>query len=411
MDPSTLLGFTCEPFDLGESRTKRVPTLQLLCDIPENTDGTLNVASSQATRRRGRECGFTLIELSIVIAVAAVVLGAVLSLVTAQIENARTVSMRAKLDTARSALVMFVARNSRLPCPALPTQTSADATYGLEAPDLGACTGALDAGTAKRGMLPFRSLGLSEEDSLDVYASRFTYVVTMTATALNEQSIAGAQGTITLHNDTPPTLGLAGNQTNACSNTPTYNGCNRRAIALVISHGPNAAGAYQSSGKPAPDPASAPEAQNADDDDAFVVRPYSERDPVFDDQIIELPPDRLLAPLIRDGAIRSARAVTNEQFEVARDAVIAAIVNTAGAIPASSPAIVMDGWGSQLVYASNGSSICNTAAGTQAFSFRSRGPDRFDGISPSGVNDDITRAQTVDSPKAMVLNHSTAECL
>ena len=47
-----------------------------------------------------------------------------------------------------------------------------------------------------RGMLPFRTLGLPEEDAYDIYASRFTYVVTTAATNLTSNTIAGATGTL-----------------------------------------------------------------------------------------------------------------------------------------------------------------------------------------------------------------------
>jgi len=73
-------------------------------------------------RRRplgGQQFGFTLVEVAIVIAIAALVFGAVTTLVVAQLQQVRATTMRTKLDTIKAALVTFVARNSRLPCPAI----------------------------------------------------------------------------------------------------------------------------------------------------------------------------------------------------------------------------------------------------------------------------------------------------
>jgi prepilin-type N-terminal cleavage/methylation domain-containing protein len=364
-------------------------------------------------RSDARQRGFTLIELSIVVAIAAVVLGVVLSLVNTQIENAKAANMRSRMETIKAALVMFVARNSRLPCPAIESFAPTHNDYGLEAPTPGTCTGATVAGTAVRGMLPFRTLGLPEEDGYDVYASRFTYVVTTAATNLNANNIAGATGTITLHSAEPPALGLQpiGNQINACSTTAGDNGCNSNAIAIVLSHGPNAMGAFQQSGQQTTLPSSALELENTNTDEMFVLARYSQNDPVFDDTMLVLTPDMLLASLIRDGAIRSARAVTNEQLQAVNDSVVASVLNNGGAVPSSIPA-TLDGWGTPMIYTPNVSAVCSTGTldTAAAFSIRSYGPNRIDGASPGGTNDDITREQIAGPLKAYVAKITSTTC-
>jgi prepilin-type N-terminal cleavage/methylation domain-containing protein len=363
-----------------------------------------------------RQSGFTLIELAVVIAVAAVVLGVVLQLVTSQMENAQATSMRSKFETIRSALVMFVARNNRLPCPAIEMHDTGNVAYGLEAQNPGVCTDAtpLGGGIAMRGMVPFRSLGLTDEDVLDVYSSRFTYVVTTAATALTEATVAGMTGEITLHDNEPVVLGLpsAGNQINACSAVvPNDNGCNRRAVVLLLSHGRNAAGSYLQSGQRTPDPTSAREAENTDNDENFVLMAHSDLEPAFDDQMLALTPDMLLSGLIRDGAIRSGQAITQDQLRIARDTAVGLIFNNDGGIPTTLPTYT-DGWGQTLDYSPHPTftSVCGASLGTVAFTIRSRGPDKVDAPSATGVNDDITRVQLVDDLKALVTKIRGAAC-
>jgi hypothetical protein len=255
-------------------------------------------------------------------------------------------------------------------------------------------------------MLPFRSLGLSEEDALDVYGSRFTYVVTTTATNRNESNIAGLTGTIMLHNATPPAPGRAptGNQINACSTTAGDNSCNANAVVLVLSHGRNAEGAFLPSGSRAPLPTSALELANTDTDASFVLTSYSESAPVFDDMLLALTPDMLLANLMRDGAIRSARAVTYEQMQTVQDAALSYILNNDGTVSVKMPlpAAPNDGWGTALQYSTTLLAVCGAAPGTIAFTIKSLGADRIDGPAPSGVNDDIIRNVTVDPIKGYV---------
>jgi len=242
-----------------------------------------------------------------------------------------------------------------------------------------------------RGMVPWRSLGLNSEDAMDVYAGRFTYVVTTDATNLNATNIAGATGTITLHINTPPVLGLSptGNQLNACSTIAGDNGCNGNAIVLVLSHGANGAGAFLESGTRATLPTSPPELENTNADISFVLA----NDPEFDDALLVLTPDALLSPLIRDGAIRSARAITNDNLRELHDALVGAIIkNPTGTIPVPLPLSVTDGWGGATVYHPHPTaiSLCSMPPDGIVFRVYSRGPNRLDDLA---AGDDVVRTQ------------------
>jgi prepilin-type N-terminal cleavage/methylation domain-containing protein len=362
--------------------------------------------------RYGCHQGFTLIELAVVMAIVAIILGTVVSLVTTQLQNVRASGMRTKLDTIKAALGTFVARNSRLPCPAIETRNSDDVDYGVEALNPGVCTGTTSIGTAMRGMVPWKTLGLNAEDAMDVYAGRFTYVVTTSATNLNT-NIAGAMGTITLHDGTPPTLGRSptGNQINACSIIAGDTSCNGNAIVLVLSHGPNGAGAFLESGSQATLPTSARELENTNADISFVLSSASD----FDDVLLALAPDALLAPLIRDGAIRSARAITNDNLREIHDALVGAILNDpAGTIP-TAWATGTDGWNNAPTYVkvAAATSVCAAIPPLPlppndiVFQLYSYGPNRADNTMGG---DDIVRTQRAGPLKAHIMKIHSVPC-
>ena len=94
----------------------------------------------------------------------------------------------------------------------------------------------------------------------------------------------------------------------------------------------------------------------------------------FDDIVVAFSPDDLLSPLTRDGAINSARSITQKQLELARDTVIHTAVST-GLVPVALAAI-NDGWGNALLYTRNTVTVCGAAAGSDAFTLTSRGADR-----------------------------------
>ncbi|MEJ7804889.1 MAG: type II secretion system protein, partial [Telluria sp.] len=118
---------------------------------------------------------FTLIEMAIVLVVvglaAAMVLGATGSL----LDNQKRQNVRIKLDAIETALTNFVAVNKRLPCPADGRLASGAAGAGVEAllPGPGTCV----AGVMTFGVVPWVTLGLSENEASDPWNARLTYRV------------------------------------------------------------------------------------------------------------------------------------------------------------------------------------------------------------------------------------------
>ena len=67
-------------------------------------------------------------------------------------------------------MVRFVMVNGRLPCPADGRLRSSNANYGLEQrPPTGVCT------VTNQGVVPWRSLGLSNNDAVDAWNTQITY--------------------------------------------------------------------------------------------------------------------------------------------------------------------------------------------------------------------------------------------
>ena len=108
----------------------------------------------------GRVRGFTLIEMATVMAIIALLLGALLVPLSTQMNAGRYERARAQIETAKEALVGFaIANGNRLPCPDNDTDGLADPVGG------GTCM-------AAEGFLPYASLGVQP---LDPWGNRLRY--------------------------------------------------------------------------------------------------------------------------------------------------------------------------------------------------------------------------------------------
>lgn len=270
--------------------------------------------------------GFTLIEAAVILLIVGVVSVMAMRLLGVANDGLRARLTRQNVDAIRQALQAYMVRAGRLPCPAIETLTPSDAAYGLEAPAPGTCTGttAIDSPTvAFRGVVPWKTLGLTTESAFDAWGRQLTYVVTNTATGLTAATLPGLRGTLYLHSGAPVAAGLpaTGNQINACSTTAGDNRCNAAATVMLVSFGQNGAGAYNVTGIRGPLPTSATELENTDTDRNFVLIEPSES---FDDVVVPFSPKELLAPLHLQGAVSSPEALFQER---ARQAVTLVAAN------------------------------------------------------------------------------------
>jgi prepilin-type N-terminal cleavage/methylation domain-containing protein len=114
--------------------------------------------------------GFTLVELTIVLLIVALLLGGLLPTISSQVDQRHVSETSKQLDEIKEALIGFAIINGRLPCPAAPNAT------GVESPAGGGnCTNFYS------GFVPAATLGLAGTDSagyaVDSWGNRIHYAV------------------------------------------------------------------------------------------------------------------------------------------------------------------------------------------------------------------------------------------
>jgi len=360
------------------------------------------------TKNNYRNFGFTLIEMAIVLVIAGLLLTVVIGMGNALIAQSRISATKSKQETIKTAILSYIARNSRMPCPAVPIVAPGNPGYGIEATSPGTCDAVQGFGIGQArvviGLVPWITLGLSDEGGEDGYYNRFTYAVTANATNLNRNTIAGMLGNITIHTRTPIVLGLppVGNQSNVC--TPVGGGINPcLQVAVIISHGLNGNGSYNRLGNQLalPPAAATDELANTDINSSFVQKDFSEGANPFDDILLALNPSELLTPLTINGSVRDFNAALQHNFDmmVAAATSQAAINRTGGPppdriynLPADAPALnlppanITDPWGRPIIYTVNTPNINSTTPEGVAFSMTSVGQDGVLGTADDIVN-------------------------
>jgi len=194
------------------------------------------------------QSGFTLVELTIVLVIVALLSGGLMLGISGQREQIQSKEARQQLETIREALIGYAMSNGRLPCPAPANLPNTDPAAGkARTPP---CTGSL-----RFGVVPWVTLGLSETDP---WGNRFTYFASAKFTAAlsadTQASFTLSTGSATaVPTDNSGTANVKDNGLDVASDVP----------AVILSHGIRGAGAYQPSGAQLPG-ALSDEAENAD---------------------------------------------------------------------------------------------------------------------------------------------------
>ena len=123
--------------------------------------------------------GFSLVELSIVVAIISVVATLGLEVAANFVNRTSNSVSRERLKVVDEATAAFFKAFGRLPCPANKTLAPVPVNnYGLEDCSLAVITGTTIGGGLMAGAVPYRSLNLPAIYSLDGFNSKFNYVVT-----------------------------------------------------------------------------------------------------------------------------------------------------------------------------------------------------------------------------------------
>ena len=186
--------------------------------------------------------GFSMLELSVVLTIIAVVTSMGMMAGLGALESARRAQTSNKLDVIETTLMSYRTTYNRLPCPTDPTLPNTNANYGVEAANPGSCTGGAPAISATftdttnnvvEGAVPFNTLGLPEEFMYDGWGRKFAYAVNYNVTATNAMSGESlAESCKITVNDAAST---GGNRSTG-------------AVYALVSYGPDGHGGYLRSG-------------------------------------------------------------------------------------------------------------------------------------------------------------------
>jgi hypothetical protein len=197
--------------------------------------------------------GFSLIAISILLTVAALVFASLLPGQQGAESIQKTLNNGKKLERIEEAMRSFMATNGRRPCPADGQYAENTANFGKEAATPGTCTGGTpaaplgpDAGTGLvvGGVIPTETLGLPDEYQYDEQGHRFTYIVDLRATTATGTNYCGyLQNSIKYAGAVP---GIA------IYNTATAGTLIDHTMYAYISHGASGYGAYPAQGAATP---------------------------------------------------------------------------------------------------------------------------------------------------------------
>lgn len=227
--------------------------------------------------------GFSLVELTIVLVIVALLSGGLMLGLSAQRDAAAYQEAQRQLDNAKEALLGFAISNGRLPCPAAPNRVSGSAGAGQED-----CL--IVNGQARHGVLPWATLGVPETDP---WGQRLTYFVSV---KFSTPLIAGTLSSFTMSTGiAPDTAGTANVKLTAASASDIASDL----AAVVASHGSRGVGGYTTNGIVVAG-AAGDEAENADADLTFVAHTQS---PDFDDLLSWITPALLKSRLVSVGKL------------------------------------------------------------------------------------------------------------
>jgi len=231
-----------------------------------------------------RTGGFSLIVVSVLLTVAALVFASLLPGMEAGDANQKTLNNDKKLERVEEAMRSFMATNGRRPCPADGQYAEGSKYFGVEAANpgyinsttnpgiAGNCVGGTpaaplgpDAGTGYvvGGVIPTVTLGLSDDYQYDDQGRRFTYVVDIRATENPAAAITNNKAILTAGGTNPHAPGCYNLQQNIKLNgkTPGIAIENTAGVGSTIidytmyayiSHGASGYGAWPAQGASTP---------------------------------------------------------------------------------------------------------------------------------------------------------------
>ena len=172
------------------------------------------------------QTGFSLVEMAIVLAIVALLLGGLLPTISGQIEQQRRNETRKQMDEIKEALIGYAIINGTFPCPTTATDP-ASANYGI-------ADAACSANAAAEGYLPWKTLGVSETDAWGSKRSSAASPWTGYWRYRVDRNFSNTSTPFTLSTGfSTDALSIVDNNNNTITSTT------ERPIAIVFSTGPN----------------------------------------------------------------------------------------------------------------------------------------------------------------------------
>lgn len=212
-----------------------------------------------------KNLGFSLIEMSIVLAVLGLLTGGMLSISSSRKENTNVIGMDKQFDIIDEAVKGYITRYGYLPCPASLTAVENTTSFGTVTD----CSAAAPAGTFEAlsgtdtiriGALPVRSLMLPDKYGYDKWGIRLTYVVikelAKTTATLDGYTTSRTDGVIKVTD-------YAGNQVTEADATAVN-------AYLIVSHSKDKRGGYSSNAQVMKPCSSTKDVENCDNDNTFI---------------------------------------------------------------------------------------------------------------------------------------------
>ncbi len=121
--------------------------------------------------------GFTLVELAIVLAISGILIGVITASVKPVMQRVQMAKTDSNIEKIAKQLSVYAVRHNRLPCPASPNPSvepfGSERGSGASGANFGDCKGKVET----EGVVPYRILGLRDEDVRDGWGNYITYHV------------------------------------------------------------------------------------------------------------------------------------------------------------------------------------------------------------------------------------------
>jgi len=201
-----------------------------------------------------KRSGFTLVEMSIVLIIISLIAGTVFTLIPIQQTSQLSDNNLAALNTIQSAITTYVKQNNALPCPAPADSPLSSSGFGVSSD----CTATAPSGTSdvqigstsyyvRYGVVPTRTLNLSDSYMFDAWNHRITYAVVRQMAVPTTQTINFSNFPLNFPSTQADTIQIVDANSNRINraNSPT----NSNYVAYVlIARGPAGNGATRYDG-------------------------------------------------------------------------------------------------------------------------------------------------------------------